>query len=169
MQLLRRQWQAAFCWLTPKLTGKPAMNDPKETEQSQRPGFPVERLVGRFLSMAETREKTASDRRWARQGGEKEGYAAIAGLDAAAQAYRRCAREVQRAVKGEMPPPPDMRWDEAAEDTGDWWCSTCGLHVVAEDVTYEETHDPRHGGCGRDVKPNAELTGGFAATEKTDE
>ena len=33
-----------------------------------------------------------------------------------------------------------------------WVCSGCGETVEPEDVTFEETHDTRSGGCGADVK-----------------
>jgi hypothetical protein len=33
-----------------------------------------------------------------------------------------------------------------------WLCPNCGL-VEPEHVTFEETHDPRHGGCGEAVEP----------------
>ena len=32
-----------------------------------------------------------------------------------------------------------------------WWCEECHVYVLPEHVTYEETHDPRFGGCGCDV------------------
>jgi len=31
---------------------------------------------------------------------------------------------------------------------GIWWCNTCCCVVPPEHVTFEETHDPRYGGCG---------------------
>jgi hypothetical protein len=33
-----------------------------------------------------------------------------------------------------------------------WHCPNCGT-VPPEHVTFEETHDPRHGGCGEAVEP----------------
>ena len=32
-----------------------------------------------------------------------------------------------------------------------WWCETCQTHVSGRDVTYDETHDQRAGGCGAKV------------------
>jgi len=29
-----------------------------------------------------------------------------------------------------------------------WYCPTCEKEVPAEEVTFEDTHDERHGGCG---------------------
>ncbi|MCG2658664.1 MAG: hypothetical protein L6437_00260 [Kiritimatiellae bacterium] len=29
-----------------------------------------------------------------------------------------------------------------------WWCPACGFWVMGGDVTYEEQHDERNGGCG---------------------
>ena len=37
-----------------------------------------------------------------------------------------------------------------------WYCPTCERDVQNEHVTFEETHDPRCGGCGNPVEPNAE-------------
>ena len=34
----------------------------------------------------------------------------------------------------------------------EWWCQYCNSVVHPEDVTYEETHDPRSGGCGGAVQ-----------------
>ena len=116
----------------------------------------LERLVGRFEAMAVVRENTASERRWARQGDGNGGYAAIAGLEAAAQAYRRCADEVRRVMSGEVPPLPNERWDEVTLPDGTWWCEECGVHVDPCGVTYEETHDERRGGCGQPVRHTAD-------------
>jgi len=33
-----------------------------------------------------------------------------------------------------------------------WYCPTCEKEVPAEEVTLEETHDERHGGCGGHVE-----------------
>lgn len=33
-----------------------------------------------------------------------------------------------------------------------WYCPTCEKHVSGEDVTFEETHDERRGGCGGRVE-----------------
>jgi hypothetical protein len=32
-----------------------------------------------------------------------------------------------------------------------WWCKTCKTYVSGRDVTYDETHDIRSGGCGDKV------------------
>jgi hypothetical protein len=32
-----------------------------------------------------------------------------------------------------------------------WYCEECGEEVDPHDVTYEETHDERAGGCGHPV------------------
>jgi hypothetical protein len=32
-----------------------------------------------------------------------------------------------------------------------WFCSHCNVVVEPKDVTYEETHDIRSGGCGNNV------------------
>jgi len=34
------------------------------------------------------------------------------------------------------------------EKLRNWWCQYCESIVPPEHVTYEETHDPRAGGCG---------------------
>ena len=36
----------------------------------------------------------------------------------------------------------------------DWWCPKCKDIIPPEDVTYEETHDIRVGGCGCDLTMN---------------
>ena len=33
-----------------------------------------------------------------------------------------------------------------------WWCDECGKLVPDNEVTFEETHDPRQGGCGSNVE-----------------
>lgn len=35
-----------------------------------------------------------------------------------------------------------------------WYCPTCDRDVQNEHVTFQETHDPRCGGCGNPVEPN---------------
>lgn len=35
---------------------------------------------------------------------------------------------------------------------GAWWCATCGKWIPGEEVTNDETHDLRHGGCGQFVE-----------------
>lgn len=66
---------------------------------------PLEELVGRFVAMAEAREKAALNLLEARASG-----AAISAAEAAAAAYRRCADEVARVAAGEIPPAAGMRW-----------------------------------------------------------
>lgn len=41
-----------------------------------------------------------------------------------------------------------------------WYCPTCDRDVQNEHVTFQETHDPRCGGCGNPVEPNAQFRGG---------
>lgn len=36
-----------------------------------------------------------------------------------------------------------------------WWCAYCKTAVRSCDVTFKETHDPRNGGCGYSVAPQA--------------
>lgn len=36
-------------------------------------------------------------------------------------------------------------------DHARWYCPRCNREVEPEDVTYEETHDRRAGGCGEPV------------------
>jgi hypothetical protein len=43
-----------------------------------------------------------------------------------------------------------------------WYCPTCERAVQNEHVTFQETHDPRCGGCGNPVepiKPNVPVSG----------
>jgi len=46
---------------------------------------------------------------------------------------------------------------DAAGETDWWWCPSCGVQVQPEHVTFEETHDPRCGGCGKPVWPESEV------------
>ena len=41
---------------------------------------------------------------------------------------------------------------DSKHDPDTWWCPTCNEWVCSVDVTFEETHDPRYGGCGGDVE-----------------
>jgi len=41
-----------------------------------------------------------------------------------------------------------------------WWCPTCKEHVHPADVTFQETHDVRNGGCGNPVVGRVEDTQG---------
>jgi len=34
----------------------------------------------------------------------------------------------------------------------DWWCPKCQMPVLGRDVTNDERHDVRHGGCGAFVE-----------------
>lgn len=34
----------------------------------------------------------------------------------------------------------------------DWYCPYCDEYLTGEDVTYEEMHDTKHGGCGYPVQ-----------------
>ena len=48
---------------------------------------------------------------------------------------------VRRAMKA--------AWEAARQPEGDeWYCPTCSTVIAPRDVTYEETHDVRAGGCG---------------------
>ena len=33
----------------------------------------------------------------------------------------------------------------------DWYCPFCDEYLIGEEVTFEETHDQRCGGCGNPV------------------
>lgn len=33
-----------------------------------------------------------------------------------------------------------------------WWCPTCHEWIAGSEVTFEETHDARLGGCGNPVE-----------------
>lgn len=72
----------------------------------------VQRLIARFIEMAVIREDRAAR---IRSGYSSEAVSAsgavIVGLENAAQAYRRCAEELQRVANGEEPAEPGMRWD----------------------------------------------------------
>lgn len=48
-----------------------------------------------------------------------------------------------------------MWLDRPSSHTADagWWCPTCKANCRPDEVTYEETHDTRAGGCGDDVLP----------------
>ena len=41
---------------------------------------------------------------------------------------------------------------DSKNDPDEWWCPTCNEWVCSGDVTFDETHDPRFGGCGGDVE-----------------
>lgn len=41
---------------------------------------------------------------------------------------------------------------QEADSMGCWYCPACDAFVQPECVTYEETHDPRRGGCGNSVE-----------------
>ena len=38
--------------------------------------------------------------------------------------------------------------NDVTETKPQWWCADCGVNLDPRDVTYEETHDERRGGCG---------------------
>lgn len=52
------------------------------------------------------------------------------------------------------PPVPAPQPGEApaagapAPDAGEWWCPDCKVEIASVNVTYQETHDERAGGCG---------------------
>jgi hypothetical protein len=49
-----------------------------------------------------------------------------------------------------------------------WWCETCQRTVDPIDVTYDETHDFRKGGCGQHVFVRSALPPGTALLPKLD-
>jgi hypothetical protein len=64
-------------------------------------------------------------------------------------------------IEGELPDKDDERYGigsripthwipgpESPCESDTWWCSACGKVVSSDQVTYEETHDERSGGCG---------------------
>lgn len=38
---------------------------------------------------------------------------------------------------------------------GSWWCEACQQVLDWDEVTFQERHDPRAGGCGKPVEPQA--------------
>ena len=44
--------------------------------------------------------------------------------------------------------PPDQ-----ASSSSVWWCEDCGKHIDGAEVTNQERHDERSGGCGCFVEP----------------
>lgn len=42
--------------------------------------------------------------------------------------------------------------EEQVDTSEPWFCPTCNAQVPWFHVTYEETHDPRSGGCGQPVE-----------------
>jgi hypothetical protein len=49
----------------------------------------------------------------------------------------RLKEELEQAIRPCMPP-----------SSGKWWCQYCNSVVDPSHVTFDETHDPRAGGCG---------------------
>lgn len=41
---------------------------------------------------------------------------------------------------------------------GMWWCGTCIRYIPSQEVTYDECHDDRMGGCGYNVTPEKNRT-----------
>lgn len=76
-----------------------------ENDSGMRVG--LERLVGRYRAAARARDDVALRHRQ-----ERKPYAGIAGLEAARDAYERCARELERTLAGEDPPMADCGWPE---------------------------------------------------------
>lgn len=62
------------------------------------------------------------------------------------QLRREAERKLAEHLNG------NVRARQYAHDKGYWYCQTCGTAVPPECVTYEETHDPRYGGCGETVE-----------------
>jgi hypothetical protein len=60
-----------------------------------------------------------------------------------------------RAVVDPCPDCDELATRESArpskEQETPWWCSTCNKEVPGVEVTYDETHDLRAGGCGQHV------------------
>lgn len=54
--------------------------------------------------------------------------------------------------------------DRGCDEREAWWCPTCKIGLIWHQVTYEETHDSRYGGCGEPVQPNVKLCDGGAKT-----
>jgi hypothetical protein len=53
---------------------------------------------------------------------------------------------------------------ERRQSSSDWWCPTCKRSVPGVEVTYNETHDERRGGCGFRVQEDRP-----SATDQTTE
>jgi len=51
--------------------------------------------------------------------------------------------------------PGSAALDRGCDKREAWWCPTCKIGLVWHQVTYEETHDSRYGGCCEPVQPNA--------------
>ena len=47
----------------------------------------------------------------------------------------------ERVKYQDLPEGPDEPYNK-------WWCATCNQWIDGSEVTYEETHDLRCGGCG---------------------
>jgi len=41
-------------------------------------------------------------------------------------------------------------------DDAEWYCPYCDEYLYGEEVTFEETHDPRCNGCGYPVQSEAD-------------
>ena len=66
---------------------------------------------------------------------EAYGYA-----DGLAEAFDRCADMLDNRI-----------WSGPTGRSQGWWCEKCQKTVGGRDVTYDETHDQRAGGCGAKV------------------
>ena len=90
------------------------MNKPQEPEAAETvetteiPAVDLPRLVLRFRRMADSRYDVAARR--------MENGRTSQALVATADAYIRCARELERAMEGEEIPLPGEEWPEEEED-----------------------------------------------------
>jgi len=57
--------------------------------------------------------------------------------DGVAEGFRRCAVMLENRLYPRR--------------SQGWWCETCKTHVSGRDVTEDERHDTRSGGCGSTV------------------
>ena len=60
--------------------------------------------------------------------------------DGLAEAFDRCADMLDNRI-----------WAGPTGRSQGWWCEKCQKTVGGRDVTYDETHDQRSGGCGAKV------------------
>lgn len=145
------------------------MTETTENSEARRPGFPVERLVGpapspwpafaEFHRQHERFDPHPEDDRANRLyafwlAGKAEGDKLIAAL---AEARRRMAEAHDQSLDGWHSTSRAVLTDGMAEIDKFLWCESCAEHVEPRDVTYEETHDTRAGGCGWFVRPNASV------------
>jgi hypothetical protein len=73
-------------------------------------------------------------------------------LENAEELYRRVA-----ALAVSRSPAPTVPRDRPMDGNG-WWCWKCKKNLDSVDVTYQETHDPRQGGCGEYIGEGSDKT-----------